>query len=213
MRHTFYFGIMFASLTFLAHLPEAHANGEAGPNPIYVVSVQGNSVQVCPQGPIEQACPDASGMLRQDTASQQVVRLDDFCGTDYLTHCYVDECVPKGTYVYGFATSFECCTDCARTDYFGVAEVQTDLPAECMRSEGNAGPTPTDQVVPWPAYDPDGQWPNVCDQAPGDAAGETTNSSEGGCVAHSGARASVLGVHLFAAALGALLLGWRRKAR
>jgi len=207
MRHSAFAGIAVAVLTYSALTPTAQANGEAGPNPIYLANVQpGGAVLICPSTPEkDRPCPDAGGLLRQEIHSKQVVRLDNYCEPTYLSTCYVDECVPKGTYLYGYATPFECCEDCARTDYFAVVEVDTDPPSDCTRSEGNDGAVATDEEVPWPDYDGQGAWPDVCDS------GVAPSDSGGGCGVHGGVRASILGIHLFAAALGAWVLARRRK--
>src|SRR5580658_929304 len=77
----------------------------------YIVTVTGNSVQICLS---YGAC--GSSMLRQDTDGGAVVRLAGSSNGDDST-CYVDECVPPGTYRYGCETPLGCA--CSSPPYWG----------------------------------------------------------------------------------------------
>jgi hypothetical protein len=83
-------------------------------------------------------------MLRQDVGTGETVRLADFCGpagpdTD-LGAPYLDECVPGGTFRYGFADPFTCLPAACSTDYFAVVTMPP-APPGCLRSADNAAPT------------------------------------------------------------------------
>ena len=60
---------------------------------------------------------------------------------------YLDECVPEGTYRYGFATPFACVPAACSTEYFAVVTMPP-APPGCIRSEGNAAPTAAG-APPW----------------------------------------------------------------
>src|SRR5262245_20247546 len=85
----------------------------------YDVTVEGDTVRVCPVNFADRKCPDPGGMLRQNVDTGEVVRLVDDCDAG----CYVDRCVVPGSYRYGFATPYECKKTAASTDYFTPAAV------------------------------------------------------------------------------------------
>jgi hypothetical protein len=94
------------------------ANGDALANcampSTYQVTVTGNTVTICPWNLEARGCPDADGMLRVSEGA--AVRIADLCEADAGDDgCYVDECVPKGQYQYGFARPYACCRYCCGT--------------------------------------------------------------------------------------------------
>lgn len=134
-----------AALAFLAASP-ARANCA---RPVtYEATVTGNTVQVEPVNFDSRACPDASGMLRQTVGAGDIVKLADFCADGDELSAYVDECVPAGTYRYGFSAPYTCSTASCNTDYFVEATVTDTLDPSCVRSAGNAGPSAAN-AVPW----------------------------------------------------------------
>jgi hypothetical protein len=131
----------------------AHANSPAPET--YMTQVVGNLVYVCPWNFAERGCPDAEGMLREDTASGAVVKLATSCVTEagdlgtWEHGCYVDECVPPGTYRYGYATPYEC----EGADTYWYREVEVTQPDEgCERTAATPAPAPADGV-PWSGRD------------------------------------------------------------
>ena len=65
-------------------------------------------------------------LLREDVASGDVVQLAAYCaecgpcqGFGDET-CFFDECVPAGTYRYGFLVPYECEPASDTTDYYTV---------------------------------------------------------------------------------------------
>jgi hypothetical protein len=97
-------------------------------------------------------CPDPSGMLRQDETTGAVVRLADTCSSPNI---YVDECVPAGTYRYGYATPFDCSESaCSGVGLFDEITV-TASPTGCTRSTGDPGPTAVTTMPPWGVGGPD----------------------------------------------------------
>lgn len=203
----------------------------------YNVTVQGNTVTICPQNFDHRACPDADGMLRQDS-NGNTVKLADFCNGDAGTACYVDECVPKGVYKYGFAKPYSCCSSCCGTDYYATASVTTDPPANCALSAGNAGTTPFTGTVPWTnsssicsysgsggsgaaggsagtAGSTSGAAGSAGSQGSGGAKSSGSSNNSGGCTIRPPGMAerTVLGVDLLLAGAGLLLMGRRRRSR
>lgn len=200
----------------------------------YKTTVSGNTVTICPQDFGKRPCPDADGMLRAGGGG--TVKLDDFCGTGNDATCYVDECVPKGTYQYGYAKPFDCCSSCCGTSYYESVSVDTDLPSGCTPSSGNAGPTAFTGTLPW-----DGKGQTICDYAGmggapagGGAGGQAGSTSSGGQAGSAGTPAksgggdddggcavrglrgptgAILGFNAAVAALGLLLLARRRRSR
>lgn len=194
-----------AALVLLGAPASAFANSEAGPDTTvgYTATVQGNTVRVVAYWGM---CSSTQPMLRQNLATKEVVRLGDYCD-QAMTRGYVDECVPKGDYLYGFATPLECCAQCAGTRYYTVVHVTTELPASCARTAAIPAPTAYSAAVPWPAYDPNASTPDVCPAKAADADGSS------GCGVHDGRRSAVVGIQLFAAAVGLWLLGRRKRRR
>jgi hypothetical protein len=198
----------------------------------YELSVDENTVTVCPQNFDARACPDPDGMLRQDTDGM-LVELSDFCevaGQGGSGACYVDECVPKGDYRYGFAKPYDCCASCCSTDYYATVSVTSDLPSTCALSPGNPGAQPSSGAAPW------GTSPTICvyqgiGGAPGgggagaggtgaSGAGGTGASpakrddDDGGCATRSfgGSARLVIVVDGIFVALGLALLARRRRS-
>jgi MYXO-CTERM domain-containing protein len=114
----------------------------------YDAAVTGNTVKVEPVNFDARACPDADGMLRQTVSTGEIVKLADFCQAGNELAAYVDECVPAGTYRYGFAKAYECAAEACDTSYFVEATVTDTLAADCARSDGNAAPAAATSV-PW----------------------------------------------------------------
>src|SRR5262245_15757631 len=69
----------------------------------YDATTAGNTVTVCLANFGARQCPD-QGLLRQNPTSGEVVTLAD-CNS---SACFVDECVPVGTYRYGLRTPYAC---------------------------------------------------------------------------------------------------------
>jgi hypothetical protein len=149
MRHPALLAL--AGLVPLALVPmSARADCALGAG--YGVDASSSTVQVCLLTALR-SCPDPSGLLRQNVATGEVVRLADYCTTTSgNVGCYVDECVPKGTYRYGLSVPYDCRErGCGGVEYFGVATVEADPPAGCARGAGNGPPTAWSSGVPWPA--------------------------------------------------------------
>jgi len=184
----------------------AAANCAAGDD--YQTMMEGSSVRVCPD-PKSSAndnrlCPDplGTGMLRQNVDTGEVHLLSEFCSDEPLYEggpargCYLDECVPPGTYRYGFATPWEdpFCGGCPPSQYFGEITVDSPLAAECALSEDNAGAEPYSGTLPW-----------------GDD-GDICNDSGFGCSIGARPREIVLGFQALVALLGFGFMVRRRRA-
>jgi hypothetical protein len=140
-------------LLFATASPAAADEAPSG----YSAHVQGNNVIICPQQRNDRACPQPDGMLRQAVGTGEVVRLPQNCTnrpTDRGSHkgaCYIDECVPPGTYRYGYGRPLECAG--SSTFYFAQVAVSRQLPKDCRRSGGAVA---TVKRAPW------GTSPYVC---------------------------------------------------
>jgi hypothetical protein len=184
-----------------------------------VASVIGNSVTVCLNGtrsvitcgePGTQDDPAAAalgGMVRQNESTNEVDKLANYCppladdagvGSPGDT-CYVDECVPPGTYLYGLATPYDCSqAGCGSVGLFAEAIVSTPLPPDCQRSSGNAAPTETSMPAPWGSGEDPSPW----------------RSCPGGCECRSSTDFRILGGDVATAVVGAgVWLAMRRRRR
>jgi len=146
----------------------------------YDLARDGTTVVVAPTNYQSRGCGGAGALLRQDVATGATVRLADFCKpfTD-LTEPkpYLDECVPAGTYRYGFEVPYTCAYNGCATERWEVLTVSAE-PVGCVRTGGNPGPTPV-APVGWAAgtehvcgqYTPaDDEPPSGCSTAAGAAA-------------------------------------------
>jgi hypothetical protein len=124
----------------------------------YQSAVNTNTVVVCAQGEESNSCPEPGGMLRVDVATGGVAKLPSSCvsppssladggGGLIATSCYEDECVPPGTYQYGFAVPYPACSgESCGTEYAVVVTVTSPL-ASCASDAGaltDAGSAPWD---------------------------------------------------------------------
>jgi len=109
----------------------------------YQATATGNTVTICLRNFGARQCPD-EGLLRQNPTGGEVVTLAD-CNSNA---CFVDECVPEGTYRYGLKTPYACNRSSCGTYYFAEATVSTPL-GSCTRTSGFSGPTAFTGSVPW----------------------------------------------------------------
>jgi hypothetical protein len=206
-------------------------------NPVtYTASIAGNSVIVTPDNPMRRVCrasrPEV--LLRQSIATGEVVRMPDRCSGEG----WLDECVPKGGFRYGFAMPYACCPTCCRTDFFVEVLIQQDPPANCEATRISDNPKPAAYTggLPWVSTKeicgftppPDaarppstGSRPEPTPGNPGPSTPEPTNpgnpsnpgTATGGCsVGGSGTSAVVLTLGgLLAAALFVRTPGRRRR--
>jgi len=141
----FLFSLLAASTVLVA----SHARADCANGSSYDTSVSGNTVTIGLDN-TDRVCPDASGMLRENEATGEVVVLGDFCGKSQYESAYVDECVPQGTYRYGLALSYDCSHGgCGGVEIFHEVTVVDPLNVTCTRSSGNPGPTTTNEAPPW----------------------------------------------------------------
>jgi len=114
-----------------------------------------NSVTVCLISTGLDCSTTAQVMLRQDTSTGAIVQIANFCSsaTAAQPSCFIDECVPEGSYRYGLADPFTCADKgCGNSvPYFIDAQVTTALTSSCARSAGDPGPTATTAAAPWGA--------------------------------------------------------------
>ena len=156
----------------------------------YGTEVQSQTVVICSESFGMRKCPDADGLLRR-AADGSVVRIDA-CD---IQGCFVDECVPPGTYQYGFARPYECASSSCATEYY---EEVTVAPAAgpCARSSDVAAPTPAAKV-PW------GKSAVICSYGGGIPCGR--------CAVGVGVPGAILAINALVCLGGLLLLRRRRR--
>jgi len=153
------------------------------------------TVYVCLDTTEGLTCP-GDGLLRLDQASGDVVLLTTCAGPEAslsLQGCYLDECVPGGTYQYGLAVPYDCNPQACATRYFETTSVKGPSGA-CTRDI--AAPVSA-QSVPW-----SGDQGNVC-----------TSSNMRSCGCGVAPRGAVLGTNLVFALVGVALWRSRRMRR
>jgi len=165
---------------------------------VYSVEAVGNTVEI--QAYSERGCGAGEVLLRQAVPGGETVRVAEFCGPaagdGWIGLPYLDECVPPGTYRYGFERPFECNRGACGNDRWAEVVVTADVQG-CTRSEGNAGPTPAEPVS-WGLW---GVGEHVC-----------SREDEGLGCSTAGASGAVLLLDAAALALGWALLRRRRRA-
>jgi hypothetical protein len=140
---------LLALAVLAAPLRDARADSTAPPE--YTVTVDGTTVTVCPPdlngtdpNPFA-ACDDGSPMLRVNETTGEVVELPQRCNCG----CFVDLCVPPGSYEYGLEAAPTCeGMPGAELPYYGAAMVVASS-ATCAPSDGDM-PTPFAGPAPWP---------------------------------------------------------------
>jgi hypothetical protein len=164
---------------------EARANC-AAPVGYEVTEAPVGKVEICLNQYVGRNCPD-TGLLRRNVNGGQVVEITTCDG-----ECFLDECVPAGTYQYGLAVPYACQSAACSTDYFEEAVI-TGAAAGCVPTV--SAPEPA-SAVPWTT-----DQPKVC------VYGGPDHDSSGCGVAPAG---SVLGANLVLLLAGAVL--WHRRA-
>lgn len=179
--------LAFVSLTLLAVPLRARANCAA---PVtYRSTVTDRTVSICPENFGARSCPD-EGLLRRNSQSGEAVVVTD-CDA---AKCFVDECVPPGTYQYGFVNPYECHRSSCGTYYF--VDVTVSAPdGACTRSAGRNAPAAFTGTVPW------GSKAQICGYGAGPS-----------CASTGGPSAVVFSVNGLALLLGIVLLRRRRRA-
>jgi hypothetical protein len=102
----------------------------------YWITQADGHVQACPS---MRACPD-DGLLRRNADTGEIVLLTT-CAMD--GRCFLDECVPAGTYQYGLATPYACYASGAY--WYRTASVAGPPPG-CVRTLPEPAPA---ESVPW----------------------------------------------------------------
>jgi hypothetical protein len=158
----------------------------------YGAAVAGSTVTIAAS---DGTCPRSGGMLRENPSTGEIVELADFCGEadGSGNKPYVDECVPPGSYRYGFGTPYACSSSACGTYYFTEATVTDTLATSCARSAGNSAPTSVAEV-PW------GDDSEICGYG----------GSSGCSIGLPGGAMPVLGANLAALLVGLALM--RRRA-
>lgn len=132
---------LLATLLVLALRPTPALGNSAAPLG-YDVTVTDATVRVCPARYHDVNPCGQDGLLRRDTRTGAIVLLDS-CAEQ---GCFVDECVPPGSYQYGLRTPFQCCSACSGTYYY--ADVTTSASVSgCLRAR--PAPTAYSAVAPW----------------------------------------------------------------
>jgi hypothetical protein len=152
----------------------------------YVVTVTDDSVGICLS---YSSC--GSAMLRQDVDGGAVVRLAGSLNANER-NCYVDECVPPGTYRYGCETPLPCA--CSSPPFWEGATVTVPLDAGCTRRPGDDPPTPVSAPSPWTGDEEYRPCSTVCTSPDCDSGSDSDAGSggEGGARSDAGSGGEVI---------------------
>jgi hypothetical protein len=184
-------------ITFVPRAAHADcAEGNAG----LTVTVDGSNVTILPTD--TRHCGDSNVLLRQDEATGDVVALAACCGSGDNAAAFVDRCVAKGKYRYGYESPFTCgeAGGCSGTVYlFDEADVVTSLASTCDAGEASCASTPSTAALPWNMNEATG------------TAEQTTQCNDGGCQISAGHEPHVMMLDAIAIGLGLALMA--RKAR
>jgi hypothetical protein len=173
------------------------ARADCSTGPDYFASINNTSITVC-AGSEGRSCGSGIAMLRQNVADGTVVDIGNNCDAG----CYLDDCVPAGTYRYGYATSYDCSqTGCdGRVALFREVTMPSWASPDCTRRSTVLAPTATKVTPPW-----------------GTDAGIqqylTCPDGGGGCAMATGPRWTVRGLNALAFGIGVLLIGLRARHR
>jgi hypothetical protein len=185
---------LFAVVVAATLFAPARASADCASGPTYAATVQANTVSLFIDGDWS---GNANTLLRQNEADGTVVAFATPAGVGN----FYDQCVPAGTYRYGYQTPFDCSEHGCSPDipYFTEATVTTPLPATCTRDANVAAPAQTSTVPPW------------------DSNGTITQNKScpnGGCSFHGHTRSGVRVMILAMLGAGLVLLGRRvRRAK
>jgi hypothetical protein len=105
----------------------------------YSIQEDHGRVTVCLETGSSRSCPDL-GLVRRDVETGEIVELTTCDGA-----CFVDECVPAGTYQYGLAVPYSCARQRCATLYWEGIQVSGAGPG-CTRT--GAAPAPA-SGTPW----------------------------------------------------------------
>ncbi len=131
------------------------ARADCGMPLSYILQVQAGTVTLCSTAEgvegiplldggafLHATCPTPGGVVRVDTTTGVTTRIPDVCGEGASADCYVDECVPAGTYQYGYGAPYPCANAC-NTAYFATVTV-----GQSGTCTSDAGPGTT-TTAPW----------------------------------------------------------------
>lgn len=190
MRPAWSFAILLPLALLAPRLAAANCAQPVGYNVTEAPAPGGTNgtVRICSESFGGRKCPDPGGLLRENVATGEVVRLPDRCDGDGEEPCWIDVCVPAGTYRYGLADPYDCYSSSCGTYYWEEIEV-TGAPGACTPDDGS-GTTPV-AATPW------GENRTICDY------GGTDEDDPTGCSVASTpvVPAAVFGLNLLVAAI------------
>jgi hypothetical protein len=115
---------------------------------MYEIHVDGNTARICVGFGAQLCSPDQkSPLVRKDLATSQRMVIPQHCDEQ---HCFVDECVPPGSYQWGLADPGKC-VGTSSVSYEGEGKVSQPLAAACAPKVGPERPTPFAGTLPWTA--------------------------------------------------------------
>jgi len=175
------------------------SKADCATGPEYYVSLNKTSFTVCASSG-GRDCGSSVAMLRQNVADGSVVVIGNNCDS----RCYVDECVPPGTYRYGYATPYDCSqTGCGGgIVLFREATMPVWTSSECTRTDDVAAPIATSITPPWGTGSADAGVDRYL-----------ACNSGGGCTTVTKARRTVRMFDAFALGLGLLFMSLRVQRR
>lgn len=167
------FFLVFHCLFFLCF------NIKASPTTNYVRSynavVKGNTITICVYVAPDvgdawkgTSCNERNDLLRQNLNTGKVLRIQGHCSKPTkgnsssisvpTNHCFVDECVPPGQYVYGFAKPLMCFHESElqkkKESYIVTYHTRNEIKVlqplgSCKRSPQNLPPVAFNSKPPW----------------------------------------------------------------
>lgn len=157
--------ICMAVLTAAALPPETASANAAAPH-TYIVHEEERPIRICPWNFADSGCHTDETLLRENVETGRTVvipsdecRKGDRCGEIHTWTsqkeygvpdnprercCYVDRCVPPGTYRYGYADPYQCHSASAGTEFYTQVTVQK-TPDGCRSTPKQSW----DRPVPW----------------------------------------------------------------
>jgi len=93
----------------------------------------------------QQECSGGDVMLRENVETGEVVEIRGACREDEWESCWIDECVPAGTYRYGTVEPLR--FGCGFRSLFAEVEVSTTAES-CTRTAGSEA-KPYEDGAPW----------------------------------------------------------------
>jgi MYXO-CTERM domain-containing protein len=90
-------------------------------------------------------CSGGGAIIRENTETGEVVEISGACQEEDYNSCWIDECVPAGTYRYGLSRPLDC--GCGSSEIFVGVDVTTTVEG-CVPGQGGSV-VAREEGVPW----------------------------------------------------------------